>query len=260
MEIFRSEINVFLEVVKAGSLSRAAEVLGLNQPAISKAIARLESESKSPLLVRSREGVKLTQKGVELLGRIRAFDHQISHHSDLTHLKIGLHQSLAMNLLPALMPRLKRTFPLVELTFEFMPSLDVTRRVASLDLDAGIVINPLKRQQLIFKPLGKDYVSLWQSKRSSGVHSLTLIHPDMYLAARFKKGAEVQQISDYEVIARMVDENPGYSAVLPAEIARRHGLKLVNEKKLLEVTINLIFHEERFSKEARKGLIEAFTL
>lgn len=258
MEIFKSEIRVFQEVVKAGSLSKASEKLNLNQPAISKSILRLEKDLKVKLFVRSREGIKLTQKGVDLLNYVKNCETKLQPQVEMDRLRIGCHQSIALGSLPELVPRLKKAFPGLELVFEFLPSLEVTRRVASLDLDLGIVINPLKRQQLIFKTLGKDYVAIWQGKRSQSKPSLTLIHPDMFLAAKVQSGMEVLQVPDYEVISHMVTANSEYCAVLPAVIARRHGLKPLNDKKLFEVNLNLIMHEDRFSKEMRKSLMDLF--
>ena len=52
-----------LKVVEVGSFTKAAEILGYTQPAMSQMIASLESELSIKLLYRSRYGVRLTPEG-----------------------------------------------------------------------------------------------------------------------------------------------------------------------------------------------------
>lgn len=61
MEI--KDLQYFLTVADAGSLSAASERLFLSQQGLSSAILRLEAELGYPLLNRSRAGVTLTERG-----------------------------------------------------------------------------------------------------------------------------------------------------------------------------------------------------
>ena len=70
--MYKSNINLnlyknFYEVAKYGSISKAAEYGYTSQPAVSKAIKKLESELGVQLFIRSLNGVELTEKGQELL-------------------------------------------------------------------------------------------------------------------------------------------------------------------------------------------------
>ncbi len=70
--MYKSNINLnlyknFYEVAKYGSISKAASASYTSQPAISKAIKKLESELGVQLFFRSLNGVELTEKGQELL-------------------------------------------------------------------------------------------------------------------------------------------------------------------------------------------------
>ena len=62
----------FLQTVKSGSLSGAAEALGCSQSAVSQMIASLEKELGVSLLRRSRTGIRLTEEGRLLLPEIEA--------------------------------------------------------------------------------------------------------------------------------------------------------------------------------------------
>ena len=56
-----------VEVAKAGSLSKAAEALYMNQPNLSRAIKELEASLGITLFVRSARGMVPTPEGEEFL-------------------------------------------------------------------------------------------------------------------------------------------------------------------------------------------------
>lgn len=61
------QIKYFMEIVKAGSMSKAAEQLFISQPTLSLTIKHLENEIGYKLFIRSSKGVELTGKGAEFL-------------------------------------------------------------------------------------------------------------------------------------------------------------------------------------------------
>jgi len=60
-------MRLFVEVDRKGSLSAAAETLGLSQPAVSYQIRVLEQRFGLPLLTRLHRGVRFTEEGLRLL-------------------------------------------------------------------------------------------------------------------------------------------------------------------------------------------------
>ena len=63
METSLSQYKIFYAVANARSLSKAARELFISQPAISKAIAKLEESLQTPLFIRNARGVELTDEG-----------------------------------------------------------------------------------------------------------------------------------------------------------------------------------------------------
>ncbi len=73
-----SQLRILLAVVDHGGFTAAAGRIGLSQPAVSRAVAALESELGARLVVRGRDGVRLTEAGrravVHAREAVRHFD------------------------------------------------------------------------------------------------------------------------------------------------------------------------------------------
>ncbi len=65
-------LGVFLVVVESGSMTTAADSLGITQPAVTKIVARLEADLGAPLLERRVRPFRPTPAGQELVDRARA--------------------------------------------------------------------------------------------------------------------------------------------------------------------------------------------
>ncbi|MFC9890260.1 LysR family transcriptional regulator [Streptomyces pilosus] len=63
-------LATFLEIYRCGSLTGAAKVLGLSQPAVSGQLMRLEDQVGGALFVRSRSGARPTPQAHELARRV----------------------------------------------------------------------------------------------------------------------------------------------------------------------------------------------
>ena len=57
------QLRQFLKVAELGNFTRAAEAVGLSQPALSRSIARLEEELGRPVFERQARQVTLTDVG-----------------------------------------------------------------------------------------------------------------------------------------------------------------------------------------------------
>ena len=61
------KLNYFFEIASAGSLQATGRKLGVSAPTLSHAIKTLEEVIKTPLFLRKKSGVTLTDAGVKLL-------------------------------------------------------------------------------------------------------------------------------------------------------------------------------------------------
>lgn len=85
--------KVFYYVAKNESITRAANELSISQPAISKSIKTLEEQINTPLFIRKRDGVSLTEAGESIYNKIKEAIELIDSAEDdiksLTNLESG---------------------------------------------------------------------------------------------------------------------------------------------------------------------------
>ena len=72
--IERYQLRYFLAVVDAGNFSRAASQVNVTQPALSLAVAKLETALGAKVFRRNSQRVHLTDEGVRLLAKARAIE------------------------------------------------------------------------------------------------------------------------------------------------------------------------------------------
>ena len=65
------QLKALVTVVEVGSVTRAAELLHLVQPAVTRQIRALEHELGVPLFERTRQGMRPTAAGISLADRAR---------------------------------------------------------------------------------------------------------------------------------------------------------------------------------------------
>ncbi len=70
-----SRLRIFVTVVECGNFTAASRILGITQPAVSQNVAELERILGTPLLLRTKAGVELTEKGKQFLGYARQILH-----------------------------------------------------------------------------------------------------------------------------------------------------------------------------------------
>lgn len=106
---------IFEAVYSTGNISRAAERLGMSQPAVSNALARLRELIDDPLFVRTPRGVDPTVKTREMIGPVREALGLIGRHLDngpdldLATYKRIFRVIVVDTLEPIIMPAIMRT-------------------------------------------------------------------------------------------------------------------------------------------------------
>ena len=138
----------FLKVVELGSFTRAAEILGYTQPAMSQMIASLENELSIKLLYRSRYGVRLTPEGERLFPSIQSAVAQFQSMQGIANeikgldtgvVRIGTISSISCHWLPTVIRQYWERYPKVQLIVHQGDYTTIPEWVRTGELDFGFV-------------------------------------------------------------------------------------------------------------------------
>lgn len=161
------QLRYFITVATEGAFTRASAKLRVAQPALSRQIALLEGELGTPLLIRHRRGVGLTDAGAALLDRVRpvlfsldCIQSEIIDYSAAPTgpLRIGCTPTLTSRLVVGPALRILQRFPNVSMQIQEGVSHQLCRAVLSDELDAAIVSENLAESFLSAEALFREQV------------------------------------------------------------------------------------------------------
>lgn len=162
MEQHLSQYRIFYEVARCGNISRAAKELYISQPAISKAIGKLEESLGTRLFLRNSRGVQLTPEGNVLFQHVAAAFDSLSrgekelkriHDFHIGQLKIGVSNTLCKYVLLPYLKSFVEKYPHVNITIESQSTAHTLEMLEARKIDIGLVADPRARRGLNFTPV-----------------------------------------------------------------------------------------------------------
>ncbi len=175
MSLTIDDVKYYITVCETLNITRASEIVGISQPALSYVIKRLESELGGQLLIRLKNGIQLTKLGKEFKGRSRRLLYEWEQAQNLANPETGLvqgsytfaiHPSVALYALEFFIPKLQADFFSLDFKFIHGLSREMTEKVISWEADFGIVVNPIKHPDLVIRKLYNDEVTIFYTKDS----------------------------------------------------------------------------------------------
>ncbi|MBP0619816.1 LysR substrate-binding domain-containing protein [Cupriavidus consociatus] len=176
LEIFRNRVRLrhlycFVAVSQTQHLGRAADRLGLTQPAVSKTLSELEELTGTRLLVRQRAGTELTTAGTRFLRHALRILADIDAAADsMAGEQAQPQERIRLGALPSVVPavltdallRFRAAHPEVGLAVQtgMNRSLIDQLKADVLDLVIGRMDDPVAMESLWFESLGPDSLAL----------------------------------------------------------------------------------------------------
>ncbi|MBO1111861.1 LysR family transcriptional regulator [Bordetella petrii] len=142
----------FLAVIDHGSVSGAANWLGIAQPALSQSLGRMERELGVQLFERSRRGAAPTAAALSILEDVRVSVARIDaagrRAQDIARgsagqLVIGLVSSALFDMLPRALRALRREAPGVRVVLREMSNAEQAEALANGAIDIGLMHTPV---------------------------------------------------------------------------------------------------------------------
>jgi len=278
MSFTKTDLNLFLtfEVIYTErNLTKAAEILGITQPAVSNALSRLRDTFKDELFIRTSKGMIPTPVAQNIMPDIRnalnlmrntineseTFNPKTAHNI----FKISIGDTSEYRLLPELIQRLSQKAPRVDVESYLTPREETPRDLASGNIDFAIdppihADSTLKNRKiysdnyvLIVRkghPIAKkrklsleDYLSLSHiqiSKRSSGIG-----HVDMTLN-RLGVSRRIALRAQHYLVAPYIIQQSDLAITSIKSFARGRDLKTLSLPfKIDPLILHLYWHESK---------------
>lgn len=144
-------LQYFLAVAQEGSITKAAQVLHMTQPPLSRQLKDLEDELGKQLFIRGKRTITLTEEGAILRRRAEEIVHlmekaqqEVSTLSEEIsgEVAIGGGETEGMRLIAKSIAHVQHTYPKIRFTIHSGHAEDVKERLDEGVLDFGIFIEP----------------------------------------------------------------------------------------------------------------------
>jgi DNA-binding transcriptional LysR family regulator len=175
MELDLGELRSFVVLADQLHYGRAAELLHISQPALTKQMQRLEARIGGALIKREYRRVTLTQAGQVLRERARQLLHDAERAAEMSRLAVqgeaGLLRvgfgiaSLAAGL-PELVLSFRQRHPHVHLTMRDMSTSDQIEALLSGEIDVGFVRLPIRDPSIMTVPMLEERLVIAYSPKT----------------------------------------------------------------------------------------------
>lgn len=170
------QFRYFIAVAELGSVTRAAQQVGISQSAITAAVQALEEETGASLIVRHQRGVRLTHEGHQLLAHARRIVSAVAdarravsqRPDDLSgDLNLGVTRMVSGYYLADFLARFRRVFRQVEVRVIEADRAYLEHLLVNGEIDVGLLLisNLRNRQALETQLLVRSPWRVWLPSR-----------------------------------------------------------------------------------------------
>ena len=159
------QLRVFQAVAQTGSFTRAADVVHLTQPGISKHVKQMEESFGTPLFDRSGRKATLTEAGAILFeatqGVMTILDVAEQRIEDLKglrggRLRLGTSFPIGVYLLPPVLAQFRKKYPGIEVTLDITVSGMIGPKVLASEIDLGLASYEPRDSRLVARAFMTD--------------------------------------------------------------------------------------------------------
>ncbi|KAA5539714.1 LysR family transcriptional regulator [Roseiconus nitratireducens] len=161
------QLRYFLQVCQHRSFTRAAEALGISQPALSRSIQKLEAELGQPVLERKNRSLDLTAAGTllrsraqQILDLVEDTAAEISDDGRTGRLRVAAIPTIAPYFLPGLLKAFSTKYPEANLIVQEQTTDDLLRSCSQGEIDVGFLVLPVSARYLQIEPLFEEELLL----------------------------------------------------------------------------------------------------
>jgi DNA-binding transcriptional LysR family regulator len=158
-------LKVFCDLAETESFTKAAQINGVTQSAVSQQISSLERLFKALLIERSKKRFRLTREGQvlydyskQVIGTYDALQSKLQEIKDIISgtIRVATIYSIGLHDLPPYLKKFLKTYPTVNVHVEYRRANQVYEDVLGNVVDLGLVAYPTRDSKLEICPLRKE--------------------------------------------------------------------------------------------------------
>ncbi|MBL8891763.1 MAG: LysR family transcriptional regulator [Planctomycetaceae bacterium] len=149
------QLRYFLRVAETKSFTRAAELLIVSQPALSRSVQKLEEELGVPLLVRKSRSLELSDAGEkfksraeQILALVDETKIQLTDDGKKGRIRIGAIPTIAPYFLPAFLRTFAKRFPQAISAVYEDTTKNLLHQIAQGEIDLAVLALPVSEKHL----------------------------------------------------------------------------------------------------------------
>jgi DNA-binding transcriptional LysR family regulator len=244
-----NQLKIFFLVIRRGSLTAAAAELNITQPAVTKAIQRLQEHYDVRLVERTGKKWMLTAAGralYQIAGRIFQLERQaedcIRGFREQSERRLRIHASETFGgyYLPELINRYQRRHPGITVSVDILPNERVVENTAALGNDVGFISDPVRHRSLTVREVLRERLVLIAAPGHPLTHRRTVRPKDLdgQPIIMHEPGSALQKAMD-DLLGRRRSSLPHYlefsnNEAIKRAVAAGTGIALISEKVVAE--------------------------
>ena len=163
------QLTYFLEVARQQSMTKAAEVLHVSQPALSKMVKGLEEELDMTLIIRSNKSSEVTDAGKIVMDyakkMIALMNEMTTTLSDMTNLQhgsiqIGIPPIAGSLFFPKVIAEFHKAFSNIKINITEYAAPRLTKKVLEGEIELGIAVLPIEETDFQIYPIVSEVMKL----------------------------------------------------------------------------------------------------
>lgn len=279
------QLRVFVEIVRQGSFTRAAERLHIAQPAVSITIRKLEEELDLILLNRQEKRVSLTAEGESLLRHAeRILDNLAAAETEMGELRgltqgevrIGIPPMMSSYYFPLIMRQFCAAHPNLKLSVTGEGVASIQRMLSRGDLDMGVIAGTklmeglrsrhfLREEIVACVPLDHPLAGRKAISRAEFLQQPLILFKEGYymreltdelIAGESRKPQVVFETNLFSLVRTLIKQKLGISTFLRMVVSGDAELAAVSFDPPIHLDLLIAWKAERAISRANRAFID----
>ncbi len=281
------QLRLFMEAAKYKSITKAAEMMHISQPALSKSIISLEEELSVKLMIRTNKTSNLTDAGkvvMEYAQKVTSLmDEMKTTLNDVINLErgkisIGLPPFIGSLFFPRVIAKFHHTYPNIDLNISEYGGAKVVKSVENGEFELGVTVLPIDEESFHVYPIAEEELKVvvhknhrYASRNTVALKELReeeiiFFHEEFslhqILMNHFHSAGFEPRIlfksSQWDLMSEMAAANLGIT-ILPQSICNRvsnQDVRIIDFKQKILWRLAVITKKDRYISNAGRAFID----